>query len=326
VKACRITLLFFIFTAFSSCIGIFEKEPVVIPQVAESVVRQRYIEARTVLRHLYLSEQGFFFEYDGYWSYIEAIGFDASAAESGVFVYGFNAPPNVSQIILAVLSALLPDANQGPFHTSEEGTGIDFMQVAAAYCPGAPAGECSATDNTFYALAVGDPDEDGNLHVMAIDQTGEIFTLLNDIDFDIQDIVQAELQTGIQAALLGLSVAEAAFFAEYGVYNTYLTPIGFQAPAYMTDVYVIGFSLASTPNSTVLSLLPNAYTGSIRDPQAGILDPSAVANYCPFGVCTTDATGFDALAIGNLDGDPTLDIWRISEGVLPVHLVDDLTD
>ena len=108
---------------------------------------------------------------------------------------------------------------------------------------------------------------------------------------------QAECKTNLKAAYL----AQEAYFAKNKQWGTTAEVIGF-SPANTRYLYRIG------PDSVVLPTMPNVVNGLALEVgyPAGLMDQVGSHGQCP------DTCVLTMLCAGNVDNDPTVDVWSVS--------------
>ncbi len=105
-------------------------------------------------------------------------------------------------------------------------------------------------------------------------------------------------QSEAKSNLVAIHTGQIAYFAEY--YK------------YVDDFNAIGFGVTGSSQR---------YYYEIGNSSLGTIPPGCTAS-------TLDAvsqSGFTAVAIGNIDGDPTCDVWTINEGRNLVNVVNDVS-
>jgi type IV pilus assembly protein PilA len=141
-------------------------------------------------------------------------------------------------------------------------------------------------------------------------------------------------QSEAKTHLSGIFTAERAFFGEYDSYSTDLVSVNWMPDG--TPFYLYGFAAASTDHEAELRAVIPGY-----DPNRASTDHPAVigtqpplystARMASQGLtrallpadATLTASSFTAAAVGNIDGDATLDIWTMNE---EKHLTNVLND
>lgn len=105
-------------------------------------------------------------------------------------------------------------------------------------------------------------------------------------------------QSEAKSNLVALHTGEMAYFAENN--------------SYIDDFNAIGFGVTGSSQR---------YYYELGNSSLGTLPPGCTAS-------TLDAvssSGFTAVAIGNIDGDPTCDVWTIDEGKTLVNVTNDVS-
>lgn len=138
-------------------------------------------------------------------------------------------------------------------------------------------------------------------------------------------------QSEAKTNLSGVFTAEKAFYGEYDSYSTDLETVNWWPDG--SPVYLYGFAAASHDQEDELRKVIPGY-----DPNRASTDYPAVIGQTPRYSVTRMAglvrallppnalltqRAFTAAAIGNIDGDPTLDVWTIDESKHLVNLVND---
>ncbi len=97
--------------------------------------------------------------------------------------------------------------------------------------------------------------------------------------------------------LVALHASELAYFAEKN--------------AYVDDFNAIGFAVTGSSQ---------LYYYELGKSSSGTLSPGCTASTLD----KVSATGFTAVAIGNIDGDPTCDVWTIDEKKTLLNVTNDV--
>lgn len=141
-------------------------------------------------------------------------------------------------------------------------------------------------------------------------------------------------QTEAKSTLLLFSSAQQAFFAENQTYTSDLDPQNNVWPGEARLNYKYGFARSSELAPEVAS----RFAGKVdpRRKDSDVLNASYAtgapqipfdelsAKYCPDCVATPQV--FKILAVGNIDADPTFDVWTVNELNQLVHVVDDASN
>ena len=104
-------------------------------------------------------------------------------------------------------------------------------------------------------------------------------------------------QSEAKANLAALHASEMAYFAEKN--------------AYVDDFNAIGFSVTGASQ---------LYYYELGDSSSGTLPPGCTASTLD----NVSDTGFTAVATGNIDGDPTCDVWTIDENKTLLNVTNDV--
>ena len=105
-------------------------------------------------------------------------------------------------------------------------------------------------------------------------------------------------QSEAKANLVAIHTGEIAYFAENN--------------SYVDDFNAIGFGVTGSSQR---------YYYELGNTSLGTLPPGCTASTLD----NVSASGFIAVAIGNIDGDPTCDIWTIDEGKTLVNVTNDVS-
>ncbi|RMH06731.1 MAG: prepilin-type N-terminal cleavage/methylation domain-containing protein [Nitrospirae bacterium] len=105
-------------------------------------------------------------------------------------------------------------------------------------------------------------------------------------------------QTEAKTNLVAIHTGEIAYFAEN---NTYID-----------DFNAIGFAVTGSSQR---------YYYELGKAKSGKLPPGCTASTLD----QVSPTGFTAVAIGNIDGDPTCDVWTINEQKTLVNVINDVS-
>lgn len=138
-------------------------------------------------------------------------------------------------------------------------------------------------------------------------------------------------QSEAKTNLSGLFTAEKAFFGEYNRYSTDLVSVYWYPDG--RPSYIYGFAVPSSDHEAELRKAIPGY-----DPNRSATDHPAVIGQPPRyeisrmggltraalpGDATVTGDGFKAAAVGNVDGDGTLDVWTVDENKTLTVLVND---
>jgi type IV pilus assembly protein PilA len=104
-------------------------------------------------------------------------------------------------------------------------------------------------------------------------------------------------QSEAKRMLVNLHTSEIAYFVEHNKYVDDFNEIGFGLDGNAIYYYELG--------NTSLGTLPTGCSASSLD---------VVSN-----------SGFTGVAIGNIDGDPTCDVWTIDESKMLVNVINDVS-
>jgi len=105
-------------------------------------------------------------------------------------------------------------------------------------------------------------------------------------------------QSEAKANLVYIHTAEMAYFAEYN--------------GYLDDFNAIGFGVTGSSQR---------YYYELGKSHSGTLPPGCTASTLDM----VSSSGFKAVAIGNIDGDPTCDVWTIDDQKNLVNVVNDVS-
>ncbi len=105
-------------------------------------------------------------------------------------------------------------------------------------------------------------------------------------------------QTEAKSNLVAIHTAEIAYFAENN--------------GYIDDFNAIGFAMSGS-SQRYFYKVGNANLGTLPP---GCTDPN---------LDSVSALGFTAVAIGNIDGDATCDVWTINEGKIITNVTNDVS-
>lgn len=140
-------------------------------------------------------------------------------------------------------------------------------------------------------------------------------------------------QSEAKTNLSGMFTAEKAFFGEYDSYSTDLESINWMPDG--TPLYLYGFAAPSSDYETELRAFIPSY-----DPSRASTDhPGVIGSPARFGTSRMVAQNltrsllppdalvarmsFTAGAVGNIDGDATLDVWTMDETKQLTNVVND---
>ncbi|MFB3145601.1 MAG: type IV pilin protein [Nitrospirales bacterium] len=104
-------------------------------------------------------------------------------------------------------------------------------------------------------------------------------------------------QSEAKMNLVNIHTTEIAYFVEHNTYVDDFDAIGFGLDGVSHYYYELG--------NTSLGTLPPGCTASTLDAVSG--------------------SGFTAVAIGNIDGDSTCDVWTINESKMLVNVINDVS-
>jgi len=105
-------------------------------------------------------------------------------------------------------------------------------------------------------------------------------------------------QSEAKSNLVAIHTGEIAYFAEHN--------------KYIDDFNAIGFGVTGSSQR---------YYYELGNSSVGTLPPGCTASTLD----TVSASGFTAVAIGNIDGDATCDVWTIDEGKTLVNVTNDVS-
>jgi len=106
-------------------------------------------------------------------------------------------------------------------------------------------------------------------------------------------------QSEAKANLVHIHTAEMAYFAEYN--------------GYIDDFNAVGFGVTGSSQR---------YYYELGKTHSGTLPPGCTASTLD----SVSSSGFKAVAIGNIDGDPTCDVWTIDENKNLVNVTNDVSN
>jgi type IV pilus assembly protein PilA len=106
-------------------------------------------------------------------------------------------------------------------------------------------------------------------------------------------------QSEAKANLVHIHTAEMAYFAEYN--------------GYIDDFNAIGFGVTGSSQR---------YYYELGKTHSGTLPPGCTASTLD----SVSSSGFKAVAIGNIDGDSTCDVWTIDENKNLVNVTNDVSN
>jgi len=105
-------------------------------------------------------------------------------------------------------------------------------------------------------------------------------------------------QSEAKTNLVAIHTSEIAYFAEHN--------------NYIDDFNAMGFGITGSSQR---------YYYELGNSSLGTLPPGCTASTLD----AVSASGFTAVAIGNIDGDPTCDVWTIDEGKTLVNVTNDVS-
>ncbi|MDT7043543.1 type IV pilin protein [Candidatus Nitronereus thalassa] len=105
-------------------------------------------------------------------------------------------------------------------------------------------------------------------------------------------------QSEAKSNLVAIHTGEIAYFAENN--------------SYIDDFNAIGFAVTGSSQR---------YYYELGNTSSGTLPPGCTASTLD----NVSTSGFTAVAIGNIDGDPTCDVWTIDEGKTLVNVINDVS-
>jgi hypothetical protein len=153
------------------------------------------------------------------------------------------------------------------------------------------------------------------------------------------------VQTQMKVALAGNYGGEKSFYSEYRRYSTDFNATGY-LPESEEISFKVGFIRTFNPLKSVGPTEGTSHPVSSLDELNQYLQEKArrngqepkpfkfadsakgvriedAARYCQ-SECTASETGFEAIAVANLDDDPDLDVWLINDKKEMLHVHDDL--
>lgn len=137
-------------------------------------------EAKMALAGLYTAEKAFHAEYEQYTTDIESIGF--KPYEPTQYKFGFAAPSTIVKPFLAKqVDAIKYDPNRMTSDIFKETYGdrvpaSSFTDLVQKHCP-----DCTASENGFKIVAIGNLDEDETLDVWTIDHDKNLVNISDDV-------------------------------------------------------------------------------------------------------------------------------------------------
>ncbi|HEY8280797.1 MAG TPA: hypothetical protein VIH99_14295 [Bdellovibrionota bacterium] len=153
----------------------------------------------------------------------------------------------------------------------------------------------------------------------------------------LSDSEVSKVRSDMKISLAAIYGAQKSFYSEYHRYSTDLRQIGYSPESPQKLSFKTGFLAPFYPQNLNKTEDPrfrsfDDYVESDRStPDQGIhyangaesLDLSSAQHFCKQG-CTADAEHFEVITAANLDNDPDLDVWILSETKTIVHVFDDL--